>query len=201
MKTSILTLLPLAAATPLTLQARQSEPQITSMTATGGGCPPGTFSILIDNDGVNSAKASFDVFDIVAGHDAPQHNKTLSCDVSTTISFPAGTTCKQAVLKTRTDAFLLVAMGESDTAKVSTLFSVTGGSGGGSPPDLVYTSQAGQNTEVDIGRTWDVSVSATGSTATVVAHLSIFLDAPNPELISRVVLDGFGFLVSQEGVC
>ncbi|KAK4121946.1 hypothetical protein N657DRAFT_647453 [Parathielavia appendiculata] len=199
MQLTLLSFLPLVLANPLTLHERQSEPQITSMTATGDGCPSGTFSTLIGGEGNKSGKASFDVFDIIAGHDLSVSNKTLSCDVSVAVSFPG--TCKQAVLKTRTDAFVLVAMAEGATARVSSQFSVLDGSGGGSPPDLVYTSQPGQNVEDDIGRNWNVSISATGAMATLVAHLEIFLDSPNAELISRVTLDGFGLLVSQEGVC
>ncbi|KAG7294008.1 hypothetical protein NEMBOFW57_004069 [Staphylotrichum longicolle] len=164
----------------------------------GRWLPPGSFSTLIDSAAV-SAKASFDVFTIQAGGNVPVINKNLGCDVSITVSFPGS--CKQAVLKTRTDAYVLLAQDAGATAKVSTPFSLSGGSIGASPPDLVYNSLAGQNNEVDIGRTYDVAISATGTTATFVAHLDIFLNAPDATLISQTTLDGFGLLISQEGLC
>jgi hypothetical protein len=198
MKLTYLSLPALALAGPLALQQRQSSAQVLSMTATGEGCPPGSFSTLIDEHAI-SAKASFDVFGIVAGQNVPVLNKSLACDVAIAVSFPG--TCKQAVMRTRTDAFVLVAMDAGATAKVSTQFSVTGGVSGGSPPDLVYTSVAGENTSVDIGRGYEVSISATGQTATFVAHLEIYLDAPVAEFASQTVLDGFGLAISQEGLC
>ncbi len=198
MKATLLSLPALAMATPFTLQGRQTMAQIVSMSATGDGCPPGSFSTLIDSAAV-SAKASFDVFDLHAGNNVPVLNQSLGCDVSTTVSFPGA--CKQAVMKTRTDAYALLAQDAGATATVSTLFSLSGGTAGDSPPDLVYNSLAGQNNEVDIGRTYDVAIAATGSTAAFVAHLGVFLNAPDATLISRTTLDGFGLLLSQDGLC
>jgi hypothetical protein len=202
MKLDLLALLPLAAASPLALQKSlhdiQFTPKITSVTATGHGCPQGDFTILVDSD--NSAKVSFDLFNILAGHWLPVHDQTRNCQVSATISFPGA--CKRAVMKTRTDAYVLVAKDEAaTTAKVSTQFSIIGGSIGGSPPDLAYTSKKGRSTEDDIGHTWDIPISASETKATFVAHLGIFLNATNAKATSHVVVDGFGFLVSQEGVC
>ncbi|KAL2132689.1 hypothetical protein VTI74DRAFT_3528 [Chaetomium olivicolor] len=168
------------------------------MSVVGEGCPLGSFSTLIDTPGA-SAKASFDIFAIRAGNNEPVINKSLACDVAVTVSFPGS--CKQAVLWTRTDAYVLLAQDAEAMAKVSTPFSLAGGTASGSPPDLVYNSVAGQNLEVDIGRIYDVNISASGSTATFGAHLEIFLNAPNAELQSNVVLNGFGLRISQEGLC
>ena len=198
MKLTLLSLPALAMAGPVALETRQTTAQLVSMSATGDGCPPGSFSTLIDSAAV-SAKASFDIFTLQAGGNVPVINKNLGCDVSITVSFTGS--CKQAVLKTRTDAYVLLAQDAGATAKVSTPFSLSGGSIGASPPDLVYNSLAGQNNEVDIGRTYDVTISATGTTATFVAHLGIFLNAPDATLISQTTLDGFGLLISQEGLC
>jgi hypothetical protein len=198
MKLTLLSLPALAMASPLDLEARQTTAQLVSMSATGDGCPPGSFSTLIDSAAI-SAKASFDIFALRAGGNVPVINQSLGCDVAITVSFPGS--CKQAVLKTRTDAYVLLALDAGATAKVSTPFSLTGGSIGASPPDLVYNSLAGQNNEVEIGRTYDVTISATGTTATFVAHLGIFLNAPDATLISQTTLDGFGLLLSQEGLC
>jgi hypothetical protein len=198
MKLTLLSFPALAMAMPLALEARQTTAQLVSMSATGEGCPPGSFSTLIDSVGV-SAKASFDIFYLFAGANVPVINQSLGCDVAITVSFPGS--CKQAVLKTRTDAYVLLAQDAGATAKVSTPFSLSGGSIGASPADLVYNSLAGQNNEVDIGRTHDVSISATGTTATFVAHLSIFLNAPDATSLSQTTLDGFGLLLSQEGLC
>jgi hypothetical protein len=201
MKPALLSLLPLAAASPLTLQESlhddQSTPKITSLTATGRGCPAEDVTILVDSD--TRAKVSFDLFDIFSGHWLPMHNEFRDCQVSATISFPGA--CKRAVLKTRTDAYVLVAKDEAASARVSTQFSAIGGSIGGSPPDLEYTSRKGRVTEEDIRRTWDVGISASETTATFVAHLGIFLNATHAKTTSHVVVDGFGLLVSQEGVC
>jgi hypothetical protein len=198
MKPSLLSLPALTMASSLPAQRRQTTAQLVSITATGDGCPPGTFSTLIDTAAV-SAKASFDVFALRAGDSVPILNQSLGCDVAITVSFPG--TCTQAVVKTRTDAYVLLAQDAGASATVSTQFSLSGGTSGGSPPDLVYDSLAGQNNEVDVGRTWDVSVAATGSTATFVAHLGIFLNAPDATLISQTTVDGFGLLISQDGVC
>ncbi len=197
MKPALLSLPALAMASPL-LQQRQSTAQIVSISATGDGCPAGSFSTLIDTAAI-SAKASFDIFALKAGGNVPVINQSLGCDVAITVSFPGA--CKQAVLKTRTDAYVLLALDAGASAKVSTLFSLSGGTIGASPPDLAYSSLAGENNEVEIGRTYDVNIAATGSTATFVAHLGIFLNAPIAELISQTTLDGFGLLISQDGLC
>ena len=198
MKPTLFSLPALAMAGPLTLQERQSTAQLVSISATGDGCPPGSFSTLIDSNAV-AAKASFDIFALKAGGNVPVINQSLGCDVSITVSFPGA--CKQAVMKTRTDAYVLLALDAGASAKVSTQFSLSGGTSGASPPDLVYNSLAGENNEVEIGRTYDVSITATGSTATFVTHLGIFLNAPIAELISQTTLDGFGLLISQDGLC
>lgn len=198
MKPTLFPLPALAMAGPVTLQGRQSTAQLVSISATGDGCPAGSFSTLIDSAAV-SAKASFDIFALRAGGNVPVINQSLGCDVSITVSFPGA--CKQAVMKTRTDAYVLLALDAGASAKVSTQFSLSGGTSGASPPDLVYSSLAGQNNEVDIGRTYDVGIAATGSTATFVAQLGVFLDAPNATLISQTTLDGFGLLISQDGLC
>ncbi len=198
MKPTALLLTAFTLANGLSLERRASGAKLVSISATGDGCPPGSFSTLIDAESI-SAKASFDIFAIAAGNSVPVTNQSLACDVSITISFPD--TCKQAVLKTRTDAYVLLAQDAGATAKVATDFSVNGGSGSGSPPELVYTSLPDKNNEVDIGRTFDVTVSATGASATFAAHLGIFLDAPDATLGSQVVLDGFGLLILQDGLC
>ena len=185
-----------ALASPLALEQRQALAVVTSMTATGEGCPPGSFSTLVTD---NSAKASFDVFGLEAGQNVPVINKNVACDVSVTVSFPGS--CKQAVMRTRTDAYVLMALDAGASARVSTQFSVSGGTSGGSPADLTYASQAGQNTEVDIGRAWEVAITATGSSATFVAHLDLFLNAPVAEFTSRNWLDGYGLQLTQEGLC
>ena len=198
MKSALLFLAAFTLANGLTIERRASEAKLVAISATGDGCPPGSFSTLIDADGV-SAKASFDILALAAGNSVPVTNQTLACDVSITISFPD--TCQQAVLKTRTDAYVLLAQDAGATAKVATDFTVSGGSGSGSPPELVYTSLPDKNNEVDIGRTFDVTVSATGASATFGAHLGIFLDAPDATLGSQVVMDGFGLLISQDDLC
>ena len=198
MKPTLFSLPALVMASPLALQERQSTAQIVSISATGDGCPAGSFSTLIDSAAV-AAKASFDIFALKAGGNVPVINQSLGCDVSITVSFPGA--CKQAVMKTRTDAYVLLALDAGASAKVSTQFSLSGGTSGASPPDLVYSSLAGENNEVEIGRTYDVNIVATASTATFVAHLGIFLDAPIAELISQTTLDGFGLLISQDGLC
>jgi hypothetical protein len=166
------------------------------MTATGDGCPPGTFSTLFADDG---AEASFDLFGLEAGQNVPIINKSLACDVSVTVSFPGS--CKQAVLETHTEGYVLMALDAGSSARVSTQFSLSGGTGAGSPPDLAFASQAGQNTETDIDRRWDVTITATGSTATFVAHLELFLNAPNATFASTNRLDGYGLHLTQEGLC
>ncbi|KAH6623235.1 hypothetical protein F5144DRAFT_582735 [Chaetomium tenue] len=151
MKLALLSLPAVALATPLALEQRQASAQITSMTASGDGCPPGTYSTLV---GVSNtvAEASFDSFGLEAGQNVPVINSDLGCDVSVTVSFPGS--CKKALLQTRTQAYVLLALDAGATAKVSTPFTLSGGSGATSPADLSYASQAGANLDVDIDREW-----------------------------------------------
>jgi hypothetical protein len=197
MKLTLLSLPALALASPM-LKGRQSTATLLSMTGTGDGCPPGAFSTQIDTQ-ATAAKASFDNFILQAGLDVPVLSQNLGCDISVVISFPGS--CTQAVLRTQTDAFVLVAEDAGATATLSTPFELTGGSVSGSPRDLTYNSVPDDNSVIDIANLYNVTVSATGTTATFVAHLSIFLNAPNATLISKIALDGFGFLISQDGLC
>lgn len=153
MKLALLSLPAVALASPLALERRQASAQITSMTASGDGCPPGTYSTLV---GVSNtvAEASFDSFGLEAGQNVPVINSDLGCDVSVTVSFPGS--CKKALLQTRTQAYVLLALDAGATAKVSTPFTLSGGSGASSPADLSYASQAGANLDVDIDRKWYV---------------------------------------------
>jgi hypothetical protein len=84
---------------------------------------------------------------------------------------------------------------------VTTQFHFTGGTSGASPPDLVYTSQPGQHNEVDIGRLWDIDISATGTEGTFNTNLNVFLNAPNATFGSMAILDGLTMVISQEGLC
>lgn len=153
MKLTLLSLPALALASPLALQQRQASAEITSMSATGDGCPPGTYSTLVGVSGT-VAESAFDSFGLEAGRDVPVLNGNLACDVSITVSFPGS--CKRAVLATRTQAYVLLALDAGATAKVSTPFTLSGGSGATSPADLSYASQAGANLDVDIDRKWYV---------------------------------------------
>ena len=198
MKLAHLSLPAAVLASPSALEARQGTAQLISMGAVGDGCPPGSFSTIINGAGL-AAGAIFDVFRITAGNDVPTINESLYCDVFVTVSFPGP--CKQAVMKTRTDGYVLLAADAGATAEVTTQFHFTGGTSGASPPDLVYTSQPGQHNEVDIGRLWDIDISATGTEGTFNANLNVFLNAPNATSGSMAILDGLTIFLSQEGLC
>lgn len=198
MKLALVSLPVIALASSVALEKRQATARLISMGAVGDGCPPGSFSTQVDGDGV-SAGAIFDLFRIAADTGVPVIDQSLNCDVFVTVSFPGS--CKQAVIWTRTDAYVLLAADAGATAEVSTPFHFTGGTSGASPPDLVYTSQPGQNNEVDIGRTWEVAISATGTDGTFNANLGLFLNAPNATGGSMTILDALSVHISQEGLC
>jgi hypothetical protein len=177
MKLSLISLPALALASPLALQQRQASAQITSISATGNGCPSGTYSTLIGVSGT-VAESSFDSFGLEAGQNVPVINGNLACDVSITVSFPGS--CKRALLATRTQAYVLLALDAGATAKVSTPFTLSGGSGATSPADLSYASQAGENLDVDIDRKWYVD-----PLSQVLAGSRKTNSAPQPPLAPR----------------
>jgi hypothetical protein len=196
MKLAHLSLPAIALASSFPLEERQGTAQLISIGAVGDGCPPGSFST--DVAGI-SAVVTFDKFSTTAGNGVPATNQSLYCDVFVTVSFPGA--CKQAVMKTQTDGYVLLAGDAGATAVVTTQFHFTGGTSGASPPDLVYASEPGPHKEVDIGRLWDMDISATGTEGTFNANLGVFLNAPNAVFASAAILDKLVVVISQNGLC
>lgn len=199
MKSPLVFLPTLALAGPLALEQRQVPARLVSVAAWGEGCPAGSFSTLI-SEAAQSAKASFDNFVLRAGQGVALDNKSIGCDVAVTVSFPG--TCKRAVMKTTTDGSVSMSLGAGTTAVVATRFRVSsGGRGDEAAPALIYSSFEDRQLAVDIGRNYDVSIEATSETATFTAHLQLLLNAPDATRVSEAALDGFGLVLSQDGLC
>ncbi|GAB1317754.1 hypothetical protein MFIFM68171_07964 [Madurella fahalii] len=199
MKPTLLLLPTVALAGPLVLDQRQESAHIVSITPRGDGCPADSFSAVI-NQADNSAKVSFNNFAIRGGQGVPLDNKSASCDVGISMSFPGA--CKQALLKTKTDGYVLVAQDAGATAAIATRFRVSsGGTGDGAPPALIYHSAADKDTEVVVSRDYDVDIGAARETVNFTAHLQVLLNSPNATLASEALLEGIELILSQDGLC
>ncbi len=192
MKHWLLSLPALAVATPFALSPRQSGIRITSISTGGTGCPPGSVFSIINGTG-DIAEVEFTEFTILAENNTPVNNKDLSCDIAFAMSFSG--TCKQAVVETRTHGYITLAQAADATARFINRFAFSGGIGGDSPPDLEYQSQPVGNLEVDIDRRFNVSVEATGETATFIARFSVFLNVPDAGLRSQIETEGTELIV------
>lgn len=199
MKPTFLLLPTVALAGPLALDQRQESAHIVSITPRGDGCPAGSFSAVI-NQAENSVKTTFSNFAVRGGQGVPLDNKSLSCDVSVSMSFPGA--CKQAVLKTRTDGYVLVAQDAGATAAVATRFRVSsGGIGDEAPPALIYSSAGDRDIEVDVNRNYDVDITAVRETINFTAHLQVLLNSPNATVVSEALLEEIELVLSQDGLC
>ncbi|KAK0639175.1 hypothetical protein B0T16DRAFT_497314 [Cercophora newfieldiana] len=128
----------LAAATPLiTRQTPPSEPaQLVSFSATGSGCPSGSFSTDITDDGT-VITYGFSSYQVEVGLGAPSSQREKQCDITLRVQFPVG--CTTAQFKSTYHGYIQLDSGVTGT--FNSQYSLSPGSlTGGSPPSVTVTS-------------------------------------------------------------
>ncbi|SPO04337.1 uncharacterized protein DNG_07021 [Cephalotrichum gorgonifer] len=127
---ALLSLLPfLANATPL-LPRQGPQAQITSITASGPGCAPGTFSTSIDPTSA-IATFGFDAYQSAIGAGVPGSDREKHCELFLTVRFPLG--CTTASVTTTSHGFAVLGAGTSGV--VATGYNISPGNlSNGNPP-------------------------------------------------------------------
>ncbi|KAK1764281.1 hypothetical protein QBC33DRAFT_547672 [Phialemonium atrogriseum] len=131
---SALLLPALALAAPTSLDPRQAgQIQITSVTASGAGCPQGSFSTSISPDGT-VITFGFDSYQTLVG---PQTNqREEDCNIFLGLRFPVG--CSSASISTTYHGFAQIDSGVTGTLQAS--YNLSPGSLTGSTPTTTFTS-------------------------------------------------------------
>ncbi|KAK0613992.1 hypothetical protein B0T14DRAFT_291411 [Immersiella caudata] len=128
----------LAAASPLiTRQTAPSEPaQLISFSATGSGCPSGTFTTSLDDEGT-VITYGFTDYQVEVGLGAPSSQREKQCDIVLRYQFPIG--CTKATLKSTYHGYIQLDSGVTGT--FNSQYSLSPGQlTGGSPGAVTVTS-------------------------------------------------------------
>jgi hypothetical protein len=139
MKSFTAFLLPvLAAASPLiTRQTAPSEPaQLVSFSATGSGCPGGSYTTTITDDGT-VITYGFSDYQVEVGLGAPSEQREKQCDIVLRYQFPVG--CTKATLKSTYHGY--IQLDDGVTGTFNSQYSLSPGQlTGGSPGAITVTS-------------------------------------------------------------
>ncbi|PKS11749.1 hypothetical protein jhhlp_001738 [Lomentospora prolificans] len=188
----------LAFAGPVAIESRQApDVRLTSVSLTGAGCPPGSFSASILGEEQKIALTLFDAYEILAGQGVPANNEDLTCEVSITVSLPGG--CTSAVLTATTRGY--VGLADGATALLSNKYSLSSGTTSPDPADLIFTSAEWGSGGNDFIRRDPVAISSSSQSVVFKTSLTSFLNAPNAEFVSRVTVDGLEVAVSSSATC
>jgi hypothetical protein len=177
------------------LEPRQSAVRITSVTASGSGCPPGSFSQLLSDDGTILGGV-FKAFTTVIGPNSGTRSRELSCDVQLALEFSA--TCSSAVVTTTTRGHALLT--STNTGTLTRSFQITPGSSGSNPPVMSFSS-ADSSGGQDYVKQESISIKSSQKTASLKFSLKLFLDERNANEYGTLTVDSSDIKLGQVMAC
>lgn len=138
---STLLLLPVLALAAPTLDSRATpQIQVSSIVASGTGCPQGSFSADISDDGT-VITFGFDSYQTQVGTGIGGSEREKNCDIFLGLRYPLG--CTSAVISTTYHGFAQLENGVSGGFPAA--YNMSPGSISGNPPETTFTSSEWAN--------------------------------------------------------
>ncbi|KAK1751016.1 hypothetical protein QBC47DRAFT_308533 [Echria macrotheca] len=199
--TSLLFTSALGLATPV---IRQTQPaQIISASVVGEGCPQGSFSTEISDDG-QTISYGWDNYDVAVGPGADPNGREKTCDITLRINFPLG--CTSARFSNTYHGFAQLDQGVTGT--FSTQYNISPGqlvSGGNPPPATVSASGFGgagnvyTKSDVAVGK---INANAANQqVVTYIARTRMFVQGSNNTVFGTLSDDDYSFSITQQSRC
>lgn len=196
---SALLLPALALAAPASLITRQaSQIQIASVTASGGGCPQGSFSTDISPDGT-TITFGFDSYQTFVGPQTSQ--RELDCNIFLSLRFPLG--CTSAAISTTYHGFVQLDSGVTGSFPAS--YNLSPGFLTGSTPATSFTSASwgagGVYTKLDSVSAKATINSPNQQNVNFEIRNRAFLQAPNSVASGTLTVDDATITIAQIKKC
>lgn len=199
---STLLLLPaLALAAPAPLDTRTNpQIQISSIVASGTGCPQGTFSADVSDDGT-AITFGLDSYQTQVGTGVSGSEREKNCDIFIGLRYPVG--CTSAVISTTYHGFAQLESGVGGTFKAD--YNMSPGSTSGNPAAMLFNSNqwsaGGVYTKQDSLATTARINSPNQQNVNFELRTRILLNAANSQLSGIVTGDDVTIAITQVRSC
>jgi len=191
---------PTSSVTPL-LASRQSTPiQVTSVSATGSGCPAGSWTIELSPDG-QTLLVAFNNYQVAVGPGIPSSMRERTCDVTVGLSYPLG--CTTATIDNTYHGFAELHSGVSAT--MSTQYSHSPGTVGPNPPPVTISGAVWEDgnpfNKQDIVTTRLQATSSNQRVASYTIRTRAFVQTNNSQNFGTFTIDDLNVDIASQASC
>jgi hypothetical protein len=180
------------------IDLRRSTPiQITSVSASGQGCPQGSYSTTISLDGT-SVTLGFGIYQTHVGVGVPGVDREKFCYVTISLQYPIG--CTSAILQSTYHGFAQLDSGVTGT--FSSTYNTSPGQIGPNQPSSMFTSavwsSGGVYTRSDASITTLRVISSTQREVGFISRSRIFLQMGQTNSFGTLTVDDLTVGISQQ---